>query len=112
MYTRRPNRYRNCSLSAGGRAGGRAEGRGGNARPTRSVAPAMPFRHASKMVAAGDALTGRSDTMPVPAQHFVNGHPLALPFPDGMQTAVFGMGCFWGAERKFWQEDGVFTTAV
>lgn len=50
--------------------------------------------------------------MPVPAQHYVNGHPLKPPFPDGMETAIFGLGCFWGAERKFWQQEGVYSTAV
>ncbi len=50
--------------------------------------------------------------MPVPADHFVNGHRLEPPFPDGMQIAMFGMGCFWGAERRFWQVDGVYSTAV
>ena len=60
-----------------------------------------------------EALPGRAERMPVPAQHFVNHHPLQGPFPDGLQTAMFGMGCFWGAERKFWQlGDGVYTTAV
>ncbi len=59
-----------------------------------------------------EALTGRSELMPVPAAHFVNNHPIAPPFPDGLQRAMFGMGCFWGAERKFWQLDGVYTTAV
>jgi peptide-methionine (S)-S-oxide reductase len=59
-----------------------------------------------------EALPGRSEVMPVPAKHFVNGNPLKPPFPEGMQTALFGLGCFWGAERKFWQESGVFTTAV
>ncbi len=59
-----------------------------------------------------DALPGRSESMPVPDKHFVNGHPLKPPFPAGMETAVFGMGCFWGAERKFWQQDGVYATAV
>jgi peptide-methionine (S)-S-oxide reductase len=58
------------------------------------------------------ALPGRAETMPVPDVHFVNGHPLAPPFPDGLEQAVFGMGCFWGAERKFWEADGVYTTAV
>jgi len=58
------------------------------------------------------ALPGRSEPIPVPAHHYVNGNPLKPPFPDGMETAIFGMGCFWGAERKFWQENGVFTTAV
>ncbi|MEO0375011.1 MAG: peptide-methionine (S)-S-oxide reductase MsrA [Cyanobacteria bacterium P01_A01_bin.17] len=59
-----------------------------------------------------EALSGRSATMPVPAQHYVNGHPLKPPFPDGMETAIFGLGCFWGAERKFWQQEGVYSTAV
>jgi peptide-methionine (S)-S-oxide reductase len=69
-------------------------------------------RHKTEMVDADTALPGREETMPVPAEHFVNGHPLAPPFPDGFGTAIFGLGCFWGAERKFWQTDGVWTTAV
>jgi len=59
-----------------------------------------------------EALPGRSTPMPVPERHFINGHRLTPPFPDGMQQAVFGLGCFWGAERKFWQTPGVWTTAV
>ena len=59
-----------------------------------------------------EALAGRAERMPVPAQHFVNGHPLVPPFPEGLEQAMFGMGCFWGAERKFWQTPGVYTTAV
>ncbi|MFB2936806.1 peptide-methionine (S)-S-oxide reductase MsrA [Aerosakkonemataceae cyanobacterium BLCC-F154] len=58
------------------------------------------------------ALPGREEEMSVPARHFVNGNPLKPPFPEGMEMAIFGMGCFWGAERKFWQQEGVFTTAV
>lgn len=61
---------------------------------------------------AEEALPGRTREMPVPSQHFVNGNPLKPPFPEGMETALFGLGCFWGAERKFWQLDGVYTTAV
>ena len=60
----------------------------------------------------GQALPGRSETMPVPERHAVNGARLAAPFPPGTEQAVFGMGCFWGAERKFWQTPGVVTTAV
>jgi peptide-methionine (S)-S-oxide reductase len=59
-----------------------------------------------------EALPGRSEPMPVPDKHYVNGHPLKPPFPAGMEMALFGMGCFWGAERKFWQTEGVYTTAV
>ncbi|NCS24702.1 MAG: peptide-methionine (S)-S-oxide reductase MsrA [Microcystis aeruginosa BS13-02] len=59
-----------------------------------------------------EALPGRSEKMPVPSSHYVNGHPLQPPFPVGMESAMFGLGCFWGAERKFWQLEGVYTTAV
>ena len=59
-----------------------------------------------------EALPGRTTEMSVPDKHFVNGNPLKGPFPDGMEQAMFGLGCFWGAERKFWQADGVFSTAV
>ena len=59
-----------------------------------------------------EALPGRAEKMAVPATHFVNGHPLEPPFPAGAKVALFGLGCFWGAERKFWQTPGVFTTAV
>jgi peptide-methionine (S)-S-oxide reductase len=57
-------------------------------------------------------LPGRPESMPVPARHFVNGNPLQAPFPDHLQSAQFGMGCFWGVERKFWQLEGVYTTAA
>jgi peptide-methionine (S)-S-oxide reductase len=60
----------------------------------------------------GDCLPGRTEPMPVPERHFVNQHPLTEPYPDGMQKAVFGLGCFWGAERVFWQAPGVWVTAV
>ena len=70
------------------------------------------FRRTPTMPTAEQALAGRADEVPVPATHFVNGHPLQPPFPDGLETAVFALGCFWGAERAFWQTDGVFTTAV
>jgi len=64
------------------------------------------------MPTAEEALPGRDEQMPVPEAHFVNGNPLAPPFPPGTRQAVFGLGCFWGAERIFWETDGVFTTAV
>jgi len=59
-----------------------------------------------------DALPGRTAAMPVPDAHFVNGHRLTSPFPAGLEQAMFGMGCFWGAERLFWEAPGVYTTAV
>jgi len=64
------------------------------------------------MPSPSEALPGRSRSMPVPAKHFVNGNPMEPPYPAGMELALFGMGCFWGAERKFWQQEGVFITAV
>ena len=59
-----------------------------------------------------DALPGREEKMPVHDKHFVNNNPLQGPFPDNTQQAMFGLGCFWGAERKFWELDGVYTTAA
>jgi peptide-methionine (S)-S-oxide reductase len=70
------------------------------------------FGKKAGMPAPGKALPGRLERMEVPGRHFVNGHPLVAPFPEGLERAVFGMGCFWGAERKFWELPGVFTTAV
>jgi peptide-methionine (S)-S-oxide reductase len=73
----------------------------------------MIFHKKQQMVSADDALAGRTDqTMPVPEKHFVNGNPLAGPWPEGFETAVFGLGCFWGAERKFWETNGVYSTSV
>ena len=70
-------------------------------------------RKKAEMVPQDHALSGRTDqTMPVPTEHFINGHPLTAPWPTGYQTAVFGLGCFWGAERTFWGTPGVWTTAV
>jgi peptide-methionine (S)-S-oxide reductase len=66
----------------------------------------------ASMVNAASALPGRETEMPVPARHEVLGTPLQGPFPSGVETAVFGMGCFWGAERIFWQAPGIYTTAV
>jgi peptide-methionine (S)-S-oxide reductase len=59
-----------------------------------------------------DALPGRPEPLPIPGEHAVNGHPVVPPFPDGFERIVFGMGCFWGAERKYWEAPGVYTTAV
>ena len=66
----------------------------------------------TKMIDPERALPGRDAPMPIPARHEVLGTPLAPPFPEGLQQIVVGMGCFWGAERVFWQADGVYTTAV
>ncbi|GAA4953365.1 peptide-methionine (S)-S-oxide reductase MsrA [Nonomuraea thailandensis] len=66
----------------------------------------------TSMVRPEDALPGRPDPIPVPARHAVLDAPLAPPYPEGLEVADFGLGCFWGAERKFWQTPGVYTTAV
>ena len=66
----------------------------------------------TRMISAAESLPGRSAAMPVPARHTVTGNPLQPPWPAGPEEAVFGMGCFWGAERRFWQQAGVWTTAV
>ncbi len=68
--------------------------------------------HKARMPAEAGALPGRSVRMPVPEKHFVLGTPLEPPFPDGHLLALFGMGCFWGAERKFWEADGVYSSSV
>jgi peptide-methionine (S)-S-oxide reductase len=70
------------------------------------------FKGKTRMITAESALPGRGREMPVPERHFVLGTPLRPPFPAGFETAVVGMGCFWGAERVFWQAAGVYTTAV
>ena len=88
-----------CRFAGGGTVGG-------------TVTDMFGFKKV-EMVSPADALPGRTDqTMPVPAAHFVNGNPLVGPWPEGHDVAVFGMGCFWGAERKFWQADGVYSTSV
>jgi peptide-methionine (S)-S-oxide reductase len=80
----------------------------------RSGAAAMfSFRKKLEMPAAGEALPGRSTAIPTARQHFVNGQPLKGPYPEGLATAMFGFGCFWGAERIFWElGDGIYVTAV
>jgi peptide-methionine (S)-S-oxide reductase len=65
-----------------------------------------------KMPTKDEALPGRETRIPVPEIHAVNGHRIVPPFPEGLEKAIFGMGCFWGAERKFWQTKGVYSTAV
>jgi peptide-methionine (S)-S-oxide reductase len=72
----------------------------------------LGFRHKTTMVDPADALHGRDQQMPVPERHQVLGTPLKPPFPDGCEQAIVAMGCFWGAERVFWQAPGVYTTAV
>ena len=72
----------------------------------------MLFRKAAEMPTADTALPGRDAPLATDEVHFVNGRPLKGPYPDGFQTAIFGMGCFWGVERKFWQLPGVWVTSV
>jgi peptide-methionine (S)-S-oxide reductase len=72
----------------------------------------LDFMKKSKKPGADEALPGRAEKMPVPEKHFVNGHALTPPFPAGMEQAQFGLGCFWGAEKYFWQLPGVYVTAV
>lgn len=66
----------------------------------------------TEMPTPEQALPGREEEVPVPERHFVNQHPMRPPFPEGMQMAIFGMGCFWGAEKRFWEAVGVYTTMV
>jgi peptide-methionine (S)-S-oxide reductase len=70
------------------------------------------FRKKAQLPAAADVLPGRSRSLSVSERHFVNGNRMVPPFPDGFEQAMFGLGCFWGAERKFWQLPGVYSTAV
>ena len=70
------------------------------------------FSRKSALPSKADALPGRSERMPVPPAHYVNGRRLEPPFPEGLQLALFGMGCFWGVEKTFWQIPGVYSTAV
>jgi len=72
----------------------------------------MTIQRKLEMPAAAEVLPGRATPLAVPATHYVNGNPLQPPFPAGLDQAVFGMGCFWGVERLFWQLPGVFTTAA
>ena len=70
------------------------------------------FRSKSDLISASDALDGRPDAIATTETHHVNGNPIHPPFPDGIETTVFGMGCFWGAEKLFWETPGVYSTAV
>lgn len=72
----------------------------------------MFFRKKIEMPAPDEALPGRDFAIPTADSHFVSGRPLQAPFPEGLEKAMFGLGCFWGAERKFWQQEGVWVTAV
>ena len=72
----------------------------------------MVFAHKLHPPLAAEALPGRTVGVPVPERHYVNGRSLTGPFPEGLRQAVFGMGCFWGAERLFWSQPGVYVTAV
>jgi len=69
-------------------------------------------RHKTRVIEPDQALTGRDQSMPLPERHLVLGTPISGEFPEGSERAIFGMGCFWGAERKFWTLDGVYSTAV
>ena len=72
----------------------------------------LSFKKQLKMPTHEQALPGRDQVMSVTGTHYVNGHELIEPFPSGLSKAIFGLGCFWGAERKFWQQEGVYSTAV
>lgn len=72
----------------------------------------LSFKKMLTMPHPEEALPGRAEPMPVPDRHFVNGRPLTPPFPEDLELALFGMGCFWGAEKRFWELDGVYVTAV
>jgi peptide-methionine (S)-S-oxide reductase len=80
---------------------------------TSGEADMFMFKKSLKLPGPGEALPGRANAIPTARDHFVNGHPLKGPYPQGSEKAMFGMGCFWGAERKFWElGDGVHVTAV
>src|SRR5262249_17839425 len=80
--------------------------------PVRRLNSMFLSTKSTTMVRPEDALPGRDEQMPVPGRHDVLGPPVAPPFPDGLEQAIVGMGCFWGAERVFWNAPGVYTTAV
>src|SRR5581483_4166615 len=84
----------------------------GGAAPRYPDRTMLRFGHKTEMVESDRALAGREQEMPVPERHAVLGTPLKPPFPEGLEQAIVGLGCFWGAERVFWQAPGVYTTAV
>ena len=83
-----------------------------NVRRARDTVDMLFTRKSHEVPAPEDTLPGRHSAMPVTEPHVVLGTPIEPPFPEGIETAIFGMGCFWGAERLFWQLPGVYTTAV
>src|SRR5690349_5703650 len=85
---------------------------GGAHYPVLARSPQMVSGKILTVPSSADALPGRAEKMRVPETHFVNGHRLTPPFPDGLARAMFAMGCFWGAEKQFWQLAGVYSTAV
>ena len=72
----------------------------------------MFSRHKLRMPAPGEALPGRDAALQVPETHAISGHRIMPPFPDGMRTAIFAEGCFWGVERQYWETSGVYSTAA
>jgi len=72
----------------------------------------LAAKKSAELPSRAQALPGRAETMPIPARHYVNGHPMAPPYPPGLETVLFALGCFWGAERLFWWQAGVYLTSV
>ena len=108
----RSGRRTSCSSGPSGRCRARSPRSSVRRSPPRKLGACSSSRRRPSMVAPEEALPGRDEAMQVPERHEVLGTPLQPPFPDGMEQLVVGMGCFWGAERVFWQADGVYTTAV
>src|SRR3974377_1899987 len=95
-----------------GRIGQPAPVRNTIVHPVMEVAMGLFQNRKSVLPSRDEALPGRAEALRVPVRHFVNGNRIVPPFPPNLQLALFGLGCFWGAERGFWQVDGVFSTAV
>src|SRR5205085_1283531 len=110
---RRRSATRPGTSPSSSRSGAPKSLRSRNDRAVRRYGVSMLFSRAkTRMIDPAEALPGRDTPMPVPARHDVLGTPLQPPFPEGLERAVFGLGCFWGAERIFWQLPGVYTTSV